>query len=258
MKDAGIKKRISAFMIGIMLLSLASGCGKEEEPYTSPNFSKNDKKEATESDATEGDATLGDALMIASYSDASMTDASETDAVPASLSDALPMGVYDGNTYYNGMARFKITVDGEKWRFFDASEVASATGATKDYVTNLWYGYASPYDEDTTYAVIASEYETGSTIIVSYISPNSYNMPNYSAKDYLTMVANRYADTQVRTVTFLGQRYECVEIPQEDSVIGRRVHFAIDRDGMIILLTFTMYDDLTLEDAFSLLKPLYY
>ena len=253
-----MKKKISAILICMMIISLVSGCGKEEDPYSSPNFSDKSPDVATEADATVTDASINDALMIASFTDATMTDASATDAVPASLTDALPMGVYQDNTYYNGLAEFKIIVDGEKWKLYDAVEVASATGATPDYVSNLWFGYTSPFDEDTTYAAIASNKESGSTIIVSYISPTSYNMPDYSAKDYLGMVAGRYEDVSVRTVTFLAQTYECIDIPQEDTGIGRRVQFAIDRGGMIILITFTIYDDTTLEEAVGLLKPLYY
>lgn len=253
-----MKKRISAILICMMIISLVSGCGKEEEPYSSPNFSDGNSEVATEEDATDTDASLNDALMIASYSDASGTDASATDAIPASLTDALPMGVYEDNTYYNGLAEFKLTVDGETWKLLDATEVASATGATVDYISNLWYGYTSPYDEDTTYAAIASNTTTGSTIIVSYVSPSSYNMPNYSAKDYLKMVADRYDGVSVRSVTFLAQKYEVIDVPEDESGIGRRVQFAIDRGDMIILITFTIFQDTKIEDAVGLLKPLYY
>ena len=253
-----MKKKISAILICMMLISLVSGCGKEEEKYSSPNFSDNSPGVGTETDASATDASLNDALMIASYTDATMSDASATDAVPASLTDALPMGVYQDDTYFNGLAEFKITVDGQNWKLYDAVEVASATGATADYVSNLWYGYTSPYDEDTTYAAIASNTQSGSTIIVSYISPTSYNMPNYSAHDYLKMVADRYEDVHVRNVTFLGQKYEVIDIPEEQTDVGRRVQFAIDRGGMIILITFTIFDDTTLEEAVGLLKPLYY
>ena len=253
-----MKKRISAILICMLILSLAGGCGKEKEPYSSPNFSNNSPDMGTETDATVTDASLNDALMIASYTDATMSDASASDAVPASLTDALPMGVYQDNTYYNGLAEFKIEVDGENWRLFDSVEVASATGATADYVSNLWYGYTSPFDEDTTYAAIASNTQSGSTIIVSYISPTSYNMPNYSSADYLKRVADRYEDVYVRNVTFLGQQYDVIDIPEEESDVGRRVQFAIDRDGLIILITFTIFEGTTLEEAVGLLKPLYY
>ena len=252
-------KKISAIMIAMLVLASLSGCGKEEEdPYSSPSFSDGKVENGTEGDATETDASLTDALMIASYTDATLGDASSTYAVPASLTDALPMGIYEGNTYYNGLAEFKIKVDGDTWRFYDAVEVASATGATEDYVNNLWYGYKSPYDEDTTYAAIVSEKESGSTIIVSYINPSKYNMPDYSAKEYLTMASEKYEDVSVRTVTFLGAKYECLDVPAEQTNVGRRTQFARKVDGMIVLITFTMNEDTAIEDAVSLLSPLYY
>ena len=83
-------------------------------------------------------------------------------------------------------------------------------------------------------------------------------MPNYSSADYLKRVADRYEDVYVRNVTFLGQQYDVIDIPEEESDVGRRVQFAIDRDGLIILITFTIFEGTTLEEAVGLLKPLYY
>ena len=258
-------KKISSILVAILILgslSCLTGCGEEEEAYSSPSFNNGSSDEATVSDAEDEIASISDALMIASYTDATVTDASEMDAIlssiPASLTDALPMGVYDKDVYYNGLAEFKITVDGENWRFFNAEEVASATGTTKDYINNLWYGYKSPYDEETTYAAIATHVDTGSTIIVSYVNPENYNMPDYSAKEYLQMAAGKYENLKVRTVTFLGNKYECLDIPAEQTNVGRRTQFAIKEDGIIIIITFTMSEETPLEEAVSLLTPLYY
>lgn len=252
-------KKLAGILVALTILASFSGCGKEEEdPYSSPSFTDGKVSTASEGEATSTDASLTDALMIASYSDATRSDASMTDAIPASLTDALPMGVYNKNTYFNGLAEFKIKVDGDRWKFLDAVEVASATGATEDYVNNLWYGYKSPYEEDTTYAAIVSNSLSGSTIIVSYVNPSSYMMPDYSAKEYLSMAAKKYDNVSVRKVTFLGQQYECLDIPKDQNELGRRTQFAIKQDGMIILITFTMIDDTTLEEAVSLMTPLYY
>lgn len=252
-------RKLSAFLIMCMIIVCMSGCGKEEEePYVSPSFI--DSTESTTEDlvATITDASISDALMIASFTDATMTDASATDAIPASLTDALPMGVYEGNVYYNLLAEFKITVDDNEWRLYDAAGVATATGATEDYVNNLWYGYKSPYDEDTTYAAIAYNVETGSNIIVTYINTESYQMPDFSAQDYLEMAAKRYDDLHVSNVIFLRQQYYCLDIPEDQSDVGRRVQFAIDKDGLIILISFTLHGEMTLEEAVTLLTPLYY
>lgn len=252
-------RKLSAALICVMILGMLCGCGEEEkDPYSSPSFSNGTRENGTESDSSETDASLTDALMLASYTDATITDASSSDAIPASLTDAMIMGLYQDNTYYNSLADFKITVDGNEWVLFDSAEVASATGATEDYVNNLWYGYRSPYDEDTTYAAIACHRATGSTIIVSYINPASYNMPDYSANEYLKMASAKYDDAAVRTVTFLGQKYECLDVHDVGSGIGRRTQFAIKRDGIIVLITFTMNEDIYLTDGVQLLSPLYY
>ena len=253
------KSRLAAVLILCIILAVAGGCTRQEdEPYSSPSFNDGHSSEEQAEDATPMDATLSDALMVASFSDAYPINASMTDAFPASLTDAYPVGMYDGNVYYNGMAEFKITVDGERWRFYDAVEVASATGATEDDVNNLWYGYKSAYDLDTCYACIVSNKETGSTIIVSYVNPANYMMPDYTAKQYLSMMVDRYEDVTVRTVTFLGQTYECLDIPAEQTSFGRRTQFAIDKDGLIIIITFTMNGDARLDEAVGMLTPLYY
>lgn len=260
MKSIGsLKKRIAGLMISLMLLSCLSGCGKkDEEPYSSPSFSSGKKQESTEEEASQTDASLTDALAKASYTDAEHSSASLTDAVPATLTDASPMGMYQDNVYYNALAEFKITVDDENWKFFSADDVAKATGKSTDFINNLWYGYTSPQDYDTTYAAIASNVETGSTIIVSYINPAKYDMPEFTAREYLEMAANRYDDLHVRTVTFLAQKYECLDISAEKTNVGRRTEFAIDRDGLIILITFTMSPGMELEEAVELMTPLYY
>ena len=254
------KERLAAILIGVLAFSMLSGCGQqqEEEKYSSPSFEKHKAEVATTEDAEEVSASISDAIMMASYTDATLTDAKEKSGVPASLTDALPMGVYDGNVYYNGLAEFKLTVDGTSWKFYDAVNVASATGATEDYINNLWYGYKSPFDEETTYAAIAYNQNSGSNIIISYVNPKAYLMPDFSAENYLTMAAERYEGVKVSKVTFLRQKYYCLDIPKELSTVGRRTQFAIDKDGLIILITFTMHEEVSLEEAVSLFTPLYY
>lgn len=253
------KGRISAVLIGLTILSLISGCGKtEEEAYSSPSFKNTSTETASAGDSNEVNASITDALNIASYTDATMTDSIEVKKALASAGDALPMGVYKDEVYYNSLAEFKITVDGTTWKLFDAAEVASATGATADYVSNLWAGRRSPYDEETSYAAVAYNVETGSNIIVSYVNPDKYLMPGFGAFDYLKMASQRYDECKVSVVTFLGQRYTCLDIPANDNSVGRRTQFAIDKEGLIVLITFTLSEEVELEDAVKLLTPLYY
>lgn len=255
------KAREAAILIGVLCLSMLSGCGQEEEEaYSSPTFDTPTSEVATENDSEEVSASISDAISIASFSDATVTDGESAPDIPASLTDAFPMGMYDddNNVYYNKLAEFKISVDGNSWKFYDAVNVASATGATEDYINNLWYGYKSPHDEETTYAAIAYNKDTGSNIIVSYVNPEAYLMPNFSAKDYLGMAAERYSGATVEEVTFLGQKYWCMDVSEEETAMGRRTQFAIDKDGLIVLITITLQDSVTLEDAVKLMTPLYY
>jgi hypothetical protein len=83
-------------------------------------------------------------------------------------------------------------------------------------------------------------------------------MPDFSAQDYLEMAAQRYDDLHVSNVIFLRQQYCCLDIPEDQSDVGRRVQFAIDKNGLIILISFTLHGEMTLEEAVTLLTPLYY
>lgn len=253
------KGRISAALIGLMVLGMLSGCGKkQEEAYSSPSFKDSSKEVASSGDSEEENASITDALNIASFTDATVSDAKSVKDVLASAGDAQIMGVYNDKVYYNMLAEFKITVDGTTWKLFNDAEVASATGATKDYVDNLWKGYKSPYDEETSYAAVAYNVETGSNIIVSYINPDKYLMPEFGAFDYLKMASERYEECKVSKVTFLGQAYTCLDVPDSQASVGRRTQFAIDKEGLIVLITFTLSEEVELEDAVKLLTPLYY
>ncbi|MBR6404533.1 MAG: hypothetical protein IKS48_14230 [Eubacterium sp.] len=252
------KGRISAVLIGLTILGLLPGCGKQEEPYSSPTF-KNSTTEEVVSDESNGvPASITDALNIASYSDATSSDAAKKKAELASVGDALLMGIKKGNVYYNTLAGFKITVDGIAWKLLDGVEVASATGATADYIDELWRGYRSPYDEETSYAAIAYEVASGANIIVSYINPDKFQMPEFNANSYLKMAADRYEGVSVAETTFLGQQYSYLVVPASKTSMGERAQFAIDKEGLIVLITFTLSDSVELADAVSLLAPLYY
>ncbi len=258
-----MKKTMTKYISVILIFSLifVSGCGKkEEEQYSSPNFQNAQKDFEYDEQATPLDASISDAIMMASFGDASITDAqlsTQSDAL-ASATNASIMGYYEDNTYYNALADFKIKVDDDEWKFYDAAGVASATNADLDYINNLWAGYKSPYDEGTTYAAIAYNTRNGSNIIVSYVNPSTYLMPDFNAQAYMKMASRRYIHYAISNVTFLGQKYSCLDVKDEMSVIGRRTQFAIDKEGLIVLITFTMQDEAPLEDAVRMLSPINY
>ena len=253
-----MKRRIkisSALLIAVMLLGLMTGCGQEEEQYTSPNFDESNKIGTVTDSATESNATMSDAVALASVTNATPSDATMTDALVASISDASAMGVYDNNTYFNNLAGFRITGD-EVWTFFDEEGVASASGQSRDDIDNLWSGLKTPYDYDTSYAAIAYNTETGSNIIVSYINPDKYLIEGLNAESYLRKSVDRYEGVVVRNARFAGDDYICVDIPKEETGMGRRTQFAIDKEGLIVLITFTTQKDEELEEAISLFSRL--
>ncbi|MBO4864584.1 MAG: hypothetical protein J5517_09465 [Eubacterium sp.] len=248
-----LKKYISVILLVTFVFSLAA-CGKvEDEPYSSPNFNKLTTQEDTEEVIEPADASITDALINASFTDASSSDADFEP--PASLTDASIMGMYEDGAYYNALAGFKISVDDETWHFYDAAGVASATDASIDHINNLWHGYKSPYDEDVSYAAILYNSEDGSNIIVSYINPESYLMPEFDSQKFLGMAASRYEEYNLSWVTFLRKNYWCLDV-KDESEVGRRTQFAIDEEGLIVLITFTLQEETELQDAVSLFSPL--
>ena len=249
------KKYISVILLFTFILSAVS-CGKvEDTPYSSPNFQNSMTEEDTEEVITKADASITDALMKASLSDASLSDADLEP--PASLTDASIMGMYDDGAYYNALAGFRITADYEDstWHFYDAAGVASATDASLDHVNNLWHGYKSPYNEDVSYAAILYNSVDGSNIIVSYINPEKYLMPDFNAQKFLGMAASRYDDYTLSYVAFLRKNYWCLDV-KEESEVGRRTQLAIDEEGLIVLITFTLQEETSLQDALTLFSPL--
>lgn len=249
------KRYIAAVLIAVICLSLIS-CGKQEEAsYSSPNFTekKDDKTEDKEL-SSEADASITDAILKASMSDASITDSVEAE-MPASITDASVMGMYKNNMYFNTLAEFAISVDNEEWKFYDAAGVATVTGTSVDEINNLWHGYRSPHDADTTYGAIVYNTEDGSNIIVSYVNPTAYNMPEFNSEKYIKMAASRYENCTISKVSFLNQDYVCLDV-KDEAEVGKRTLFAVDRDGLIVLITFTLQEETTLEEAVKLFAPL--
>ena len=125
--------------------------------------------------------------------------------------------------------------------------MAEATGLTEDEVNDLWYGVVSPYSVKTMTCAIAYKRDTGSNLVVSYINPKMYYMQNMTAREYLELSARAYPDVEVQNVEYLGQVYAAIALPDEGE--GRRTQFAIRVQDLIVVLTYTMQGDDTLEDA---------
>lgn len=246
--------RTAELLIAGTLISLLSGCGSKKEAtteYISPSFNNETMSDASSSDASMTDASITDAIKAV----ATVTDATVTDALPASYGDALPMGVYsnDGTDYYNSIAGFELVTD-SSWKLYSKEQVASATDASLDDISNLWSGIKSPKDEETTYCAIANNITTGSNIIISYISPKAFLMPELNASKYLNMACSRYDGTSIGKVDFLGSEFSYLDIPKTSSSVGRRVQLASDQDGLILLITMTLQDSEELTDALSLFR----
>jgi len=246
-----MNKRISAVLVIAMLLTLLTGCGSEDEDsaYRSPNFDKG-QSESEDDVAVDERSTLTDALAELAFT-------SQVDVVgAASQTDAYPMGIYEASTYYNGLAGFSVTVDNVNWSFYDEAQVASVSDASEDDIINLWSGLKSPYDQKTSYAMIACKTSTGASIVISYINPELYLMSGLTAKEYLSMSLAAYEDVDVTTVTMLGDIYAALDVPASQSSVGRRTQFAIEKEGLIILITITTLEDDELTEALGLFSTL--
>ena len=82
-------------------------------------------------------------------------------------------------------------------------------------------------------------------------------MPDLTAEKYLGMSVSRYENASVGTVKFLGQDYYFLDIPKNDSSVGRRVQLASDHDGLILIVTMTLQEDEELTDAFKLFDKIW-
>lgn len=249
-----IRKEAAAVLTACLAAALLAGCGKTQQSsaYVSPSFQNQQAEEASYGDASVSDATLTEAIRAA----ASAGDASVSDAVPASLTDSVPMGVYENNTYYNGLAGFQLKTDEAVWYFYDADEVATATDVSVEDVKNYWTGLKSPYDGDTTYCAIAVNRNTGSNIVISYINPEKYRMPELTAEKYLQSSLSRHKGASLGEVEFLGNTYHYLDAPSEDETAGHRIQFALERKGLIVLITMTVQDEKELESMLEMFSPI--
>ncbi len=242
----GLKKRIALLGFLIMAAGLTACGEQEEEKYVSPTFNTETVKPG---EAYTGASTEAPEVIPSNLSDGDPVDISDVN--PEISNDKSIIGFYDGNTYYNPFTGFAITVDGVLWRMYDAVGVAEATGQTEDEVNNQWYGVVSPYSLKTTTCAIAYDADTGSNLIVSYVNPKLYYMQNMTAREYLELSAVQYENVEVLDMEYLGETWSSISIEEQQAGFGRRVQFAIRKKDLIVLLTYTLQGEDTLEDAAS-------
>ena len=239
------RNRIAAviLMTGLLLGLPACSESEPEEKYVSPTFNtevvthseSGGKQESTESkeEILDTDLSKGEPIKVSDMEEPPTTDTTIA-------------GSYENGSYYNPFVGFAIKGDSE-WKLYDATGVAEATGLTEDEVNDLWYGVVSPYSVKTMTCAIAYKRDTGSNLVVSYINPKMYYMQNMTAREYLELSARAYQDVEVQNVEYLGQVFAAITLPDEGD--GRRTQFAIRVQDLIVVLTYTMQGDDTLEDA---------
>ena len=247
------KRKISALLVVAALMMGLSACGETEpeEKYVSPTFNTEVVTKEKNTKKGKGDKTTEEAEKNGDVEDSGL---SKGDPVKASDLETPPStettiaGSYENGSYYNPFVGLAIRGEG-LWRLYDAKAVAEATGLTEDEVNDLWYGVVSPYSVKTMTCAIAYKSDTGSNLIVSYINPKLYYMKSMTAHEYLELSVRDMKDVEVKNVNYLGQVYAMTEIPGATEQEGTRVQFAIRKDDLIVLLTYTLVGEDTLEEA---------
>lgn len=242
-----IRKGLAAAAALTLLTVGFTACGdsQPEEKYTSPSF----QTETVKKGEQYTEATEAVELIPSGLSEGDPVNVSD---VEADLNtNAAVVGIYDGNSYYNPFMGFVINTDGVLWKLYDAAGVAAATGQTEDDVNNLWYGVTSPYSLKNTTCAIAYDADTGSNLIISYVNPKLYYMQDMTAHEYLEMSARQYEGVEVKEMDYLGGVWSYMELEEEREGFGRRAQFASRKDDLIVLITYTLQGEDTLEDAAS-------
>ncbi len=257
-----LRLKTAYLLLIVMILTTFTGCIGEttEEPYVSPNFQNPDDK--IESTATDSNAGVEDIMGKATNGDAVF----DNDKVNlASISDAeadfgervnMVSGFTEGNTYYNFLMDVKIKTDGDSWRIYDAEKVASVTGLEKEDIESFWNGSLSPYEQEISYCAIVHNYATASSIIVSYFNPSSYRIVDMSPEYYLEITKKQYEGAELSNVEFLGQTYALLDIPATETR-GRQLQYVIEKDDIYFIITITLKEDMTLEEAMSIIGNAY-
>ncbi len=249
-KSKRIRSRLCGVLAFVMILSLCTGCGKKkEEKYVSPSFDeKNTRESSWDNSTVEADyneASYGDAVLEEKRK--AMNFRLPTPPNP----DPYYAGYYSETAYANTFLNLAFDGAGSEWYFYDTAKVAQATGQTEDEVINFREGIRKPTDYDTVYFAIMYTRTTASNIIISAINPEKYVMEGLSAGNYLQNVVNKYPGRTVSAAHFLGHDSFVIDIPEEETGVGRRVQYAYEQDGLIILITLTLQKEDKLEDILA-------
>ena len=241
------RNRIAAVLIMTGLLLGLPACTEkepEEGKYVSPNFNTEVVNRTEEGVPAPKETTEEREVVDSPLSKGDPVNIADLENVPNT--ETTIAGSYENGSYYNPFVGFAIQGD-TVWRLYDAAGVAEATGLSEDEVNDLWYGVVSPYSVKTMTCAIAYKQDTGSNLVVSYINPKLYYMQNMTAREYLELSARSYKDVEVQDVNYLGQTFSSISLPDEGE--GARTQFAIRVDDLIVVLTYTLQGDDTLEDA---------
>ena len=242
-----IRRKAVLFAGAVLFTCGLSACGEEpEQKYTSPNFEQETVKSG---EKYTGSSTEAPEVFPSGLSEGDPVDGKDVDA--DLTTNTTLTGTYDGTNYYNPFAGFVIQVDGVLWRLYDAAGVAEATGQTEDEVNRQWYGVVSPYSLKNMTCAIAYDADTGTNLIVSYVNPKLYYMKDMTAREYLELSARQYEDVEVVDMDYLGETWSTLTLEEQREGVGRRAQFAIRKDDLIVLLTYTLQGEDTLEDAAS-------
>lgn len=253
-------KKITLAILMISLMFTAGCSGLRDGQYVSPDLKNDDDYiDATETDtddygnAVTGTATNGDAV----FDEALINKASRTDAISAypDYADNIA-GFTEGNIYRNLVMNVKITTDGDTWRLYDAEGVASATDSTVEDVQGFWLGTVSPYAQDISYCAIAYNFQTSTSVIVSYFNPSAYNIIDMSPEKYLKITKDKYEDAELKNVEYLGQTYALLDVPGTDTR-GRQLQYVIEKDDLYFIITISLKGDTTLNDAVRIISTIY-
>ena len=239
------RKWVSLFTGMALMFTGLTACtdSEPEQKYTSPNF----EYDTVVSGEQYTESTEAPEVVPSGLSEGEPVNTNDVDTDISTVSTIA--GTYDNNVYYNPFMGFAIKVDGVLWRFYDAAGVAEVTGQSEDEVNRQWLGLISPYSVKNMTCAIAYDADTGTNLIVSYVNPKLYYMQDMTAREYLELSQRQYEGAELVDMDYLGETWSCLTIPEEREGFGRRTQFAIRKDDLIVLITYTLQGEDSLEDA---------
>lgn len=217
-----MKKRLAVGIIFSMMVLALSGCGDAANEDTQ-NVSEVTEI-STDSDANE-DEVINSGIMAGT--------------------------IYD-NVYTNESFNFQFIMP-EGWKFYDAATVANSTGVDEAVIEGFWKGTESAYDYAMSYCMIACDSTKGTSVIVSYFCPERYNLlPDTTAKEYLTNSAKGFEDAKIYDDKLGSMDMTCLELAERED--SKQYMYATDRDGIILMITFTTLTDEDIDTYKAMIK----